>query len=36
VSGNQYKAFYMKEEEGIPFNDELELQHEEYIHELES
>jgi hypothetical protein len=36
VGGNQYKAFYMKEEEGIPFNDELQLQHEEYIHELES
>ncbi len=36
MGGNQYKAFYMKEEEGIPFNDELQLQHEEYIHELES
>lgn len=31
-----FKAFYEKEEDGIPFSDDLLLQHEEYIQELES
>jgi protein regulator of cytokinesis 1 len=36
VKRRAFKAFYVKEEEGIPFSDELLLQHEEYIQELES
>jgi protein regulator of cytokinesis 1 len=36
VKRRAFKAFYVKEEEGIPFSDELLLQHEECIQELES